>query len=263
MIIPLQDIQGLDFNEYINMKNALKLLKNYDKIVDKLPKGRKIFIKEKAKDFDPLLSLRKICKNKSNINNVSYLPSKNLKNKGRLFAQSVSLQNLPREFRGVLGTNYYDVDMKNAHPYILLQYCKKNGIICENLEYYVNNRDEVFKTFKNEYDMDKDNVKQLFLSIMNGGNREGITNTYFLKFKDECKRIHTFINSLNPDLYNEVKKRKEFNIDGSITNIILSEAENLILLTAATTVISGIAYVIRWIRELNETEQKSNSFFLG
>ena len=34
---------------------------------------------------------------------------------------------------------------------------------------------------------------------------------------------------------------------------------NLFLLTAATTVVSGVAYVIRWIRELNETEHKSNS----
>lgn len=34
---------------------------------------------------------------------------------------------------------------------------------------------------------------------------------------------------------------------------------NLFLLTAATTIISGAAYVIRWVRELNENEQKSNS----
>jgi cardiolipin synthase (CMP-forming) len=34
---------------------------------------------------------------------------------------------------------------------------------------------------------------------------------------------------------------------------------DLIYLTAATTIISGIGYVIRWIRELNETEQKSTS----
>ena len=86
--------------------------------------------------------------------------------------------------------------------------------------------------FRSEYDMDKSNVKELFLTIMNGGSRDGITNSFFLKFKDECKRIHTFINSLNPDLFKEVKKRKEFNIEGSITNIILCETENLILLTA-------------------------------
>ena len=49
MFIPLQDIQGLVFNEYINMKNALKLLKYWDKIIDKLPNNRKLFLKEKVK----------------------------------------------------------------------------------------------------------------------------------------------------------------------------------------------------------------------
>ena len=79
MFTPLQDIQGLVFNEYINMKNAFKLLKYWDKIVDTLPSGCKLFLKEKSKEFDPLLSIRKICKNNNEINNVSYLPSKNLK----------------------------------------------------------------------------------------------------------------------------------------------------------------------------------------
>ena len=50
---------------------------------------------------------------------------------GRLFAQSASLQNLPREFRGAIGANYHDLDMQNAHPTILLQYCKKNDIKCD------------------------------------------------------------------------------------------------------------------------------------
>ena len=132
-LIPLQDIQGLVFNEYINLKNALKVLKNWDKVVEGLPEERKLKIKEKSKEFDPLLSLKKICKNNSEINNVSYLPSKNLKNRGRLFATTASLQNLPKEFRGVLASNYYDVDMVNCHPNILLQYCKKNGILCEKI----------------------------------------------------------------------------------------------------------------------------------
>jgi len=238
MFIPLQDIQGLVFNEHIDLKNAKKLLKNWNDIINKIPECRKLFLKEKAKEFDPLLSIKKICKNNSDINNVTYLPSKNLKNKGRLFAQSASLQNLPREFRGVLGTNYHDVDMSNAHPSILLQYCKKNDIKCDKLEYYVNNRDEVIETFKNEYNLDKADVKQLFLTVMNGGNREGITNPFFLKFKEECTRIHKFINSLNEGLMKEVKKRKDFNIDGSVTNIILCELENLILLTSVQYLIN-------------------------
>ena len=238
MIVPIQDIQGLVFNEYINLENALKILKNWDNIINKLPEERKTIIQEKQKEFDPLISLKKICKNKSTINNVSYLPSKNLKNMGRLFAQSASLQNLPREFRGAIGGNYHDIDMVNCHPSLLLQYCKKNDIKCDNLEHYVNNRDEVIKKIMDDYQLNKGDVKQLFLSVMNGGKREGITDPFFTKFKIECERIHTFIASLNQKLYKDVCKRKEFNINGSLTNIILCNLENEILLNAVQYLMS-------------------------
>ena len=118
---------------------------------------------------------------------------KNLKNMGRLFAQSASLQNLPREFRGAIGANYHDLDMHNAHPTILYQYCKKNDIKCDALEYYVNNRDEVIKTIMSSYPLEKGDVKQLILSVMNGGKREGITDAFFVRFKNECERIHTLL----------------------------------------------------------------------
>lgn len=238
MIIPIQDIQGLVFNEYINLDHALKILKNWDNIISKLPEERKATILEKQKEFDPLISLKKICKNKTPINNVSYLPSKNLKNMGRLFAQSASLQNLPREFRGAIGGNYHDIDMVNCHPSLLLQYCKKNDIKCDNLEYYVNNRDLVIKKIMDTYQMNKGDVKQLFLSVMNGGKRDGITDPFFTKFKIECERIHTFIASLNPKLLKDVCKRKEFNVNGSLTNIILCNLENEILLNAVQYLMS-------------------------
>ena len=232
MLVPILDIQGLVYNEYINLDNVLKIIKNWDDIISKLPDGRRMFIQDKQKEFDPLLALKKIIKNKSPVNNVSYLPSKNLKNMGRLFAQSASLQNLPREFRGAIGANYHDLDMKNAHPSILLQYCQKNDIKCEALEHYVNNRDVIIEKIMNDYQLEKGDVKQLFLSVMNGGKREGITDAFFMKFKTECERIHTFIASLNPKLLKDVCKRKEFNVNGSLTNIILCNIENEILLTA-------------------------------
>jgi hypothetical protein len=65
---------------------------------------------------------------------------------------------------------------------------------------------------------------------MNGGKRDGITHAFFMKFKTECERIHTFIASLNPKLLKDVCKRKEFNIYGSLTNIILCSLENEILM---------------------------------
>ena len=62
MIVPTQDIQGLVFNEYINLDNAMKILKNWDNIISKLPEERRILIQERQKEFDPLISLKKICK---------------------------------------------------------------------------------------------------------------------------------------------------------------------------------------------------------
>ncbi len=50
---------------------------------------------------------------------------------GRLFAQSASLQNLPKTFRGAIGAKYPVIDMVNAHPTILLQNCKKNNTKCD------------------------------------------------------------------------------------------------------------------------------------
>ena len=59
MLVSIQDIQGLVFNEYINMDNALKIVKNWDDIISRLPEGRRSFLQEKKKEFDPLLSLKK------------------------------------------------------------------------------------------------------------------------------------------------------------------------------------------------------------
>jgi hypothetical protein len=67
---------------------------------------------------------------------------------------------------------------------------------------------------------------------MNGGKRDGILDPFFIKFKTECERIHTFIASLNPKLLKDVCKRKEFNVNGSLTNIILCILENEILLNS-------------------------------
>jgi hypothetical protein len=81
-----------------------------------------------------------------------------------------------------------------------------------------------------DYSLEKRDVKSLFLSVMNGGKRDGILDPFFIKFKIECERIHAFIASLNPNLLKVVCKRKDFNVNGSLTNIISFSLENEILL---------------------------------
>ena len=70
-----------------------------------------------------------------------------------------------------------------------------------------------------DYQLEKGDVKQLFLSVMNGGKRDGIIDPFFMKFKLECERIHTFISSLNQKLHKEVCKRKDYNTNGSLKNM--------------------------------------------
>ncbi len=60
--------------------------------------------------------------------------------------------------------------------------------------------------------------------------RDGILDPLFIKFKTECKRIHTFTNSLNPKLLKDICKRRELNVNGSLTTISLCSLENEILL---------------------------------
>lgn len=221
------------FYEPFNLENAIILVSNFDDIIQQLPLERQNKIREKRKEFDFLLGLKKICKNSNGIIQTTYKPSKNLKTQGRLFAQNASLQSLPREFRGCLANGLlYDIDIINAHPILLQQYCEKNGIRCDNLKYYCNNRDDVLNEIMIEYDYTRDEAKNLFLRSINGGFSEGITNKFYVDLKKEIKEIHNLITLKNNDLYKSLKKRKDFNIEGSVTNVILCDLENLVITTA-------------------------------
>ena len=234
----ITNITYLTFTELFNNDIALKIVNNWEILIEQLPAERQQKLIEKKHNHDYLLSLKKMIKTKG-INNVKYEQSKNLKDKGRLFAKSASLQNLPREIRGALAyENYYDIDMVNAHPVILAQYCKKNDIDCPILDEYINNREEIIEKIRIEHpSLDRKNIKDLFLLLMNGGNRY-IESSFLNNFKKEIKLIHTQINSINPLIEKSIKRRKDYNVNGSITNIILCDIENTLLLRAVEFLIN-------------------------
>ena len=80
---------------------------------------------------------------------------------GRLFGPT-SIQFVPRIIRGLLMKSTTDIDMKNAHPRILLYLAKSYGFNCPNLEYYVNNQDDTLKKFP-----DKNTGKVTYLKALN------------------------------------------------------------------------------------------------
>ena len=89
--------------------------------------------------------------------------------------------------------NIKDIDMINCHPVILNYLCKKNNVDCDILKNYIENRELVLLSFAE----DRKSVKELFLSILNGGFKDIYsdnkqTNNYLKSFEQEVIRVQNF-----------------------------------------------------------------------
>ena len=121
--------------------------------------------------------------------------------------------------------NIKDIDMVNSHPVILMNLCQKNGVSCNLLKNYVENRDIILRSFGDN----KKVVKELFLTVLNGGFKE--------KYSDD-NRINNYLNLLEKEIvkiqkiFYEKDKRyfeKTFNYMGKNLSRIILDVENQIL----------------------------------
>jgi hypothetical protein len=155
----------------------------------------------------------------------SYTQKTPLEVGGRLYCGN-SLQGLGKQFRGFLCDGITtDIDMKNAHPVIARYLCKLNGIPCPNLNYYIENRDEVLAGFGSD-------GKELFLKALNDDKpNKKETSKVFKDFDKECKDIQKQITELEEykHIVNSVPDTKIYNWLGSAFNRIMCVYENKIL----------------------------------
>jgi hypothetical protein len=239
----LKEFEGFTYTEYINKDKAYMIVQNWDKIFASLPKERQDKIKnQQEKSIDPLFYLKKIVKSGKDVIHTKYSFSKQLITYGRLFPNNASLASLPREVRNTIAGDdmYYDVDMKNCHPVLLTQYCFKNNIKCDVLDYYVANRDKVIESIcedNAQYNITPSTAKNTILNIINGGSGGNHTisklpTTFLGKLKAEIKNIHKLVCSIHKDEFKKVQKRKDFNPEGTMMNIILCQLEHTLLLNA-------------------------------
>jgi hypothetical protein len=152
---------------------------------------------------------------------------------GRWFAnEGCSLQNLSREIRHTIAQRgYIDIDIVNCHPVLLVQICKANGIDCEDIEDFVNDREKyIQEVIDKNPSMTREDVKTTFLSLLNGGQKayKNIENkTRFLKqFRRQTEDILEEVKDKFPDEYKFREDLKDSNISGSTLNAILCQAEN-------------------------------------
>ena len=219
-------IQPFELTEECDKRVAKYMLANLDKIEYRLIEDVKYNPKEKMTWY-----LNKVINSYDGTIQTKY---KN-KNGERYFVEGFGAQNMIREFRHTLFKNtYYDIDVKNCHPVILLQYCKKNNIKCDELKNYVENRNEFFKELAKK-GFDKEEVKIELLKIMNGGKLDMARYEIFESLDRELKYIQSEVMARNDDIVKEVKKAKEkdyYNIQGSVVNHLLCREENTILMSA-------------------------------
>ena len=194
--------------------------------------GADISYEGEAINEDTLTKLKNYSKFSKN-GKVKVLYKKAAYGLGRRFPNFDSLSKLWHVLRNTLTDNiYYDVDMVNAQPVILSQILKKNNLLCPLLEKYINERDDIFKNVSLVFGCSRDTVKQLFISMMNGGgieswikenklsidslkeNKENETIKYIIELKEELKENAKLIYFKDPfKMVNTLKHSRDKNRD--------------------------------------------------
>jgi P4 family phage/plasmid primase-like protien len=137
--------------------------------------------------------------------------------------QSLGLHSIRREIRHTLAKPFYtDIDIINAHPNILEQLCNKLGIETSYLNDYNNKRNEIIMNVMENYNVSKDQAKNLFIRIIYLGfyekwatdNQINKEPTKFIKkFIEEIENIADEIYSSHKDLAKKLKKISDDNDD--------------------------------------------------
>jgi P4 family phage/plasmid primase-like protien len=184
---------------------------------------------------------------------VEYSRSKTSRDHGRLFALGGrSMQSLQGEIRHMISAGrYYDIDMKNAHPVLLVQYAARVlRFVAAGITHYIEHREECFADIMAAYGMTKVQAKKALLSLVNGG----IFGTYFdvavpqpewLKnFRGDVTTITGEIAKLSqsdPTLKKWralIEENKDFNVHGSLLNHVLCELEHTALMASHSFAVS-------------------------
>ncbi len=226
--------------DYISL---LKILQNWDSL--DLPSGAKeswtigdlIYVPKtiianylKKSVFDKKTGIAEIP--------VTYKYSQIRKKQGRQFAvKSLGLQSFNKWFRHTICKDLYiDLDIENAHPKLLCQYCQKNKIDCSELLKYIENRDQYLNDLQTKHNFTRLEAKQCLLAVLNGAKRYSPVGWFDL-FKKDISNIHQLILNMpeNSSIVELVKKSKTktngYNIEGRVTNHILCQLEDDVLMT--------------------------------
>lgn len=189
------------------------------------------------KSMEQVIEYLEYCKNHNGKYSVEYkTANKGKKNHGRLYGSKNCFQSIPRIIRHTLCSNYYyDIDMVNSAPTILLNLCQKYNLRCKFLLKYVNDRNTIMdEIIGHNKSITKADIKFCILKIMNGGNiiqkLNGIEliDDLYHEFNTIVEKLMSIYKDFNRKVQNN--DRANENPNGTFIASLLQNEENKILM---------------------------------
>lgn len=127
---------------------------------------------------------------------------------GRLTAvEGIGLQGLEHNLRAALAQRYYwDIDVVNALPTLLIQLCERNGWMCPALKRYVETREEVLAEAMAFLTIPRWEAKQRIISLYTGGSAEGLPPFVVRELAPEARQLMKNLWNANVDDLKWLKK---------------------------------------------------------
>lgn len=241
-------LDGITFLEVIDVNCLIKLVDSnhlsdkYDTSNYSQKLASQLYLNEKQQ---LLTYLQKYDKK---INAIKVLYKKPRHKYGRVFPdKSLGLTCFSKKVRNTLiKDKYIDIDLSNAQPKIIYNICKSNNILdkCPCIEKYVLERDIILNEVMTNYDVSRNDAKNLFIRMAFFGTFYGwlselnlntnlLPTAFICKFKDELNYIADIVKKHNPILFESCRKQKddknEKNFIGSMFSLYLQDYETRIM----------------------------------
>ena len=158
---------------------------------------------------------------------------------GRVYADK-GIQNIWGLFKGLIAYDkYYDFDMSCAHHSLLKYLCVKHDIDCEELTYYVQNRERCLREFQHSDCIDRREAKDMYIASLNceykknklSDHKTKIKYQKFIDFDNEIKTIQKKLTKFYKNQWNTIKRKNHDgdNRYGKFISHLCFQIENKIL----------------------------------
>jgi hypothetical protein len=214
---------SITFEENVNISYLEKIVKHFDEVYPLIGK-----IKDHKRGYKEITDKKTVFtmleKRLKHGNTFTYKT-----NGGRMVPDGYSCCFMNKILRHTIASeSNIDIDVDNCHPVILSWYSKVKDWDCDNLDYYINNREEFLKTVGDFYEISRDEAKTKILSLINNENDEFNKDSPLYEFYEEIKFLQNRVCNFRKDLYNKSKRKDLHNPKGKTMSLFLQEIENKI-----------------------------------